>query len=325
MYIPTNGDSWTGRVDPSLSADTMLWHQLVKLYDMKESVPEAQPGDVGFLGYRSDEGVRRNYGRIGAKEGPGLIRKAMSGFAAHFDTARSPLADFGDVITEDDKLEISQEELATHVKVLLDKGYFPVVLGGGHEIAYGHYRGVREHVGEASVGIVNLDAHFDMRPYPEGSHSGSPFRQILDDCRDDSHAFHYLPIGINPAANQRALFMAMDEVGQRYITQEQIRWDAIGMVRDQLQTFADKVDHIYLTLDLDVIPGAFAPGVSAPAAFGVDPNLIREIIRLVFETGKVISFDIAEMNPMYDDGRTAKLAASFVYDIVQRFCTGSVH
>ena len=57
----------------------------------------------------------------------------------------------------------------------------PIIFGGGHETAYGHYLGVRKYIGEdASLGIINIDAHFDLRPYDEQPSSGTMFKQILE-------------------------------------------------------------------------------------------------------------------------------------------------
>lgn len=320
MYQSPDKAKWSGRIDPQGGTNTMLWHQVVKCISIDDLFPAQKVGQPILLGFQSDEGVKRNRGRIGAAEGPTAMRKAMSAFALHFDAVQHPLIDCGDVVTSEEDLDRAHQELAQTVTNLLSKKYLPIVMGGGHEIAYGHYCGISRFIKQDKViGIINLDAHFDLRPYSEGAHSGSPFRQILDDCKQNNKEFHYLPIGINPAANQRALFEVMDEARQTFISQDQIRWDSMTVIKDQILTFADDVDHIYLTLDLDLMPAAHAPGVSAPAAFGVDPNHVREIIRIIWSTGKLVSFDIAELNPNYDDGRTAKLAGSFIYDIFSQF------
>ncbi|MEQ8473379.1 MAG: formimidoylglutamase [Marinoscillum sp.] len=320
MYRKPEKSNWSGRIDPNKGKDALLWHQVIECISLDDLPPAKNKCQPILLGFKSDEGVKRNMGRIGAADGPDAMRKAMSGFALHFDADQYPLIDCGDVVASDGDLNGAHQELAQAVTGLLSKKYLPIVMGGGHEISYGHYCGISDFTDRDKViGIINLDAHFDLRPYAEGAHSGSPFRQILDDCRKHKREFHYFPIGINPAGNQQSLFKVLDEARQTFIVQDQIRWDNMAVIKDQILTFADDVDHIYLTLDLDVMPAAHAPGVSAPAAFGVDPNHIREMIRVVFSTNKVISFDIAELNPTYDDGRTAKLAGSFIYDLIAQY------
>lgn len=314
-YQEPDKQKWSGRIDPVGTVDTFYWHQIVRCMPISE-LPKTQSRQIAFLGYQSDEGVKRNSGRVGAVEGPNAMRSALSKMALHFNPNDHPISDVGDVVTDGSNLEDSQMELADQVDLLLSNGYLPIVLGGGHEISYGHYGGIRKFLGDRrKIGVINLDAHFDLRSYPNGPHSGSPFRQILDDCTSSGNEFNYLPIGINPAGNQKVLFDVHHDAGQQLILQRDLE-KGIQTSLDQIDTFINSVDHLYLTLDLDVMPAAYAPGVSAPAAFGVDPQVIRELIHHVFSTKKVISFDIAELSPRYDDGRTAKLAASFVYDII---------
>ena len=80
-----------------------------------------------------------------------------------------------------------------------------------------------------------------------------------------------------------------------------------------LKSFVADVDDLYLTVCLDVLPGAVAPGVSSPAPRGVGLAVLEPLIDVVCASGKVRLADIAEMNPRFDaDGRTAAVAARIV-------------
>src|SRR5262249_20635154 len=135
-----------------------------------------------IVGFPQDEGVRRNFGRLGAAQGPRAIRSALWRLVTTdcttgsvLDLARDPPLDIGD-IRIGGSLEHSQESLGIVVSEILQAGAVPVVLGGGHETAYGHYLGYV--YANKKVGIINLDAHLDVRPLIDGQgHSGSPFRQ----------------------------------------------------------------------------------------------------------------------------------------------------
>ena len=318
-YQKGSKKAWAGRIDPLGTPDTFYWHQVIELGDIDTIPAAATSKQIVLLGYESDEGVKRNLGRVGAVEGPSAMRAALSKFALHHDHLAYPIHDVGNVITDQDHLESSQLQLANSIARLIGKGYHPVVMGGGHEISYGHFTGIRQAFGsEAKIGIVNFDAHFDLRAYPNGPHSGSPFRQILDESKGQGCSFHYLPVGINPAGNQKALFDVHRQAGQNYILQSELTGDLITQ-KELIDTFISEVDHVYITLDLDVMPASAAPGVSAPAAFGVTPEVIRELFLHVLDSEKVVSFDIAELSPKYDDGRTAKLAASFIYELVMKY------
>lgn len=93
-------------------------------------------------GFAVDEGVKRNKGRVGAAAAPNVIRKNMSNFPVVSPSLR--LFDFGDIYCPDENLEKTQQSLADAVASgLLNKGK-SIVLGGGHEVTYAHYSGIKK-------------------------------------------------------------------------------------------------------------------------------------------------------------------------------------
>ncbi len=305
MYRPGNGSIWQGRQDPGSKRD--LWHQIIETVDLNANIPSG----VVFIGFCSDVGVKRNQGRVGAVEGPDAIRNAMTNLALHFDE-NITLTDAGDVVVSGDRLEIAQIELSRYVTAILKAKSFPILLGGGHEISYAHGMGVLHAMEEKKVGMINFDPHFDLREYPQGSHSGSWARQLLT----ESGNFSYLPIGINPAVNIESMFEFMREKNQAYITMEELLGDSKEELLAKIHHFMDQLDAVCLTLDLDVFSSGVAPGVSATNPYGALPHHIKPLMKEILKSEKLVSFDVAEMSPTHDDGRTAKLAASFVYDAV---------
>jgi formiminoglutamase len=157
MHADRNSmDLWQGRVDPE--ADSPRWHQRIQ-----ELSADSQPG-VALLGFASDEGVRRNHGRVGAVGGPLAMRKALANLAWHRQGAAY---DAGDVLCADGDLENAQARLGHNVCALLDAGHLPVVLGGGHEVAFGSWQGIAEHMAGAAaprIGIINFDALMPVPP-----------------------------------------------------------------------------------------------------------------------------------------------------------------
>ncbi len=84
----------------------------------------------------------------------------------------------------------------------LDLGHFPLVLGGGHEVAFGSWSGLNRHLaGKGRVGIINFDAHFDLRMKQEQASSGTPFFQIAEQCAAQGTPFHYACLGVAETAN----------------------------------------------------------------------------------------------------------------------------
>jgi formiminoglutamase len=296
---------WQGRVDDAEGALGRRWHQVMQ--PLASGTPSAT---TVLLGFACDAGVARNHGRIGAAEGPRAIRRALANMPLHECTH---LADGGDVLCAGDALEAAQHALAAAVVQQLDAGRFPLVLGGGHEMAWGSYTGLATHLavttGAPRVGIVNFDAHFDLRRDARAT-SGTPFLQIAQDCEARGWEFRYACFGVSRYSNTEALFARARELGVRVQLDETI--DATGGSA-ALTSFIADVDDVYLTVCLDVLPGAVAPGVSSPAPRGVALDVLEPLIDLVCASGKVRLADIAEMNPRFDaDGRTAAVAARIV-------------
>ncbi|MEP1035391.1 formimidoylglutamase [Ekhidna sp.] len=305
MYKPGNKSIWKGRQDAGSVRD--VWHQVVECADLNSKIPKG----ACFLGFCSDIGVKKNLGRTGAVDGPDAIRRAMVNLAVHFDESQK-ITDVGDVVVSGDQLENSQRELARYVEAMLKNGSFPILLGGGHEISYAHGKGVLDSFPKKKVGIVNFDPHFDLREYPQGAHSGSWARQLFDEYDN----VHYFPIGINEAVNIAPMFELMRKKKQSFISMEELLTESKEDLLAQINYFNEQVDIIAITLDLDVFSAGIAPGVSAVNPYGALPHHIKPLMNELHKSGKVVSFDVAEMSPPYDDGRTAKLAASFIYDVV---------
>ncbi len=287
--------------------------------DIASIVPNPDSKTIAILGYACDEGVRRNQGRVGAVEGPDAIRKQL-GKMPNLLNPNTKLLDIGSILCMDGGMEEAQNQLSLVLTQLLKKNIFPVLLGGGHDMAYGHYRGIKKYLNESkSIGIINFDAHFDLRNNSTGNNSGTPFYQIVQDCKADGAAFNYLCLGIRKDANDKVLFQTADNLDVNYIENEWFNLQYWKAVERELHTFISKVDSLYLTIDLDGFSSAYAPGVSASSPMGFSPDIILECLKIILHSQKLISMDIAEMNPKYDvDNCTAKLAASLVHYITQQ-------
>lgn len=305
---------WVGR-DDGAGDQHSRWHSIVAL----DAPPRELVADVALVGFCSDEGVRRNHGRPGAADGPAELRAGLAQLAAprRSDGTVLSLVDTGDVVVLDGDLEGGHELLGGAVRRILDSGALAVVLGGGHEVAFGTYLGVaacRRASTGARHGVFNLDAHFDLRQAEQPT-SGTPFLQMFT-CQ---HALHrelrYAVAGISPANNTRVLFDTAARLGVTVLQDDECTPDAC---RNFVEEFLAQVDLVHLTIDLDVLPASVAPGVSAPAGFGVEVFLVREMCRAIARSGKLAVVEVAELNPRFDiDHRTARLAARLVDEIVR--------
>jgi formiminoglutamase len=312
-YHPPKPKLWQGR-----SSETAQYlHEKVGFLNLESDTTLSNPAFT-ILGYACEEGVRRNQGRIGAVEGPVSIIQELAKLP-HPRGMNSQLCDAGLITCSDQNLEKTQDLLSATVKQLLDLGSFPLLLGGGHDIAYGHFMGLRSHVDlNKSIGIINLDAHFDLRSTAQGPNSGTPFYQIAMELEKQGQPFHYLCLGIREEANSAELFDTAGKLGVEYILNSDFHIGNTGKLKKELEEFMEQVDRIYLSIDLDGFSSAYSPGVSAASPFGFSPDVAIWTLEEVICSGKLMSLDLAECNPRFDrDGRTAKLAAGLLHYVLR--------
>ena len=302
---------WHGRIDEETVPEWALrWHQKVNRYSGQSALP-----GVTLAGFASDEGVRRNKGRPGAASGPDTLRRALAGQPWNRD---QPVYDSGTIICRGGNLEAAQQAFARHISKLLDHQQLPIGLGGGHEIAWASYQGLIHHLNpeqKPNVGIINFDAHFDLRkPDQAGASSGTSFWQIADYTRQQQLPFHYLCLGVSRNSNTRVLFQRARALGVDYHYDDDMTILQLNTLTDALSRFINKVDHVYLTIDLDGFPAALAPGVSAPASRGIPLEVAEPLLKDIRDSDKLRLIDIAEFNPSYDiDHRTSRLAARLIH------------
>jgi formiminoglutamase len=191
------------------------------------------------------------------------------------------------------------------------------VVGGGHEVAAGSFIGLADHLSrtgggrEPAIGVVNLDAHLDLRAGPASS--GTPFRQIAEACAARGRPFRYLCLGVDEGSNTEALFDTARRLGAAWRRDRDMTPARLDEATAELGAFLATVDRVHLTIDLDVLPAAVAPGVSAPAPRGVALEVIEALVDTVMASGKLALGEVAELNPRFDlDGQTARVAARLV-------------
>ncbi len=295
---------WTGRLD----GNDPLYHRIFQRVEVADNSAVVSNGDFFLHGFSVDEGVLRNKGRVGAAEAPDIIRKNFSNFPVVKPEFR--LIDLGNISCGDGNLEIAQTDLAMAVSQGLQRGGKSIVFGGGHEVMYAHFSGIKKAFPEKKIGIVNFDAHFDNREPSDGRvSSGTGFWQIAQE-----EPLHSLHIGIQRNSNTLKLFDDAHKAGMKYILAEELFFENLPKLYLEIDAFSNSVDVVYITLCMDVFNAAIAPGVSAPAYNGIFADTaFMHLFKHVLKNEKLIALDVAEVNPQYDIGeRTARLAAALV-------------
>ncbi|MBN6205201.1 formimidoylglutamase [Ralstonia pickettii] len=313
MYKNPDKGLWSGRVDSYIDEDSFRLHQTIDfLADIDTLKKESAFYIVGF---ESDEGVRRNKGRVGAAKAPNQIRSSLSNLPSSILRGQA-LIDIGNISCEDEKLEEAQEELGERVSKILSSKGTPIILGGGHETLYGHYLGARNYLGKnAKLGIINIDAHFDMRD-EEIPSSGTMFKQILESDKNAG----YLCLGIQPFGNTKSLFQDAERLGCTYLLEDAVTENKNNEVYRAIDNFSKKYDAVILTLCTDSIAASEAPGVSAPGPFGLSSKTVRKLLRYIVMKKNTLSFDISEVNPLVDENeKTIRLASYLIGEVLHHF------
>lgn len=307
MYRLAERDLWTGRLDSETDVKQFRHFQTVKFGDLSKVEKSGTRKGVGILGYAVDKGVELNKGRVGAKEGPNAIKKAFAGLPDLNQCEE--LVDYGNVEHDHDALIDTQKEYAELAAKSIQNHKQTFLLGGGHDIAYAQYLATRKVYPNESIGVINIDAHFDTRDEGEST-SGTSFRQILE--QDDNA--DYMVLGISQGGNTQGLFDYAKEKHVQYVYADELLNQVSSPIKDMIEHFIHDHDIIMFTVCMDVVDSAFAPGVSAPAVLGIYPHTVFELAKRIIPSEKVASISIAEMNPQYDlDNRTAKLVANLVH------------
>jgi formiminoglutamase len=268
---------------------------------------------VAIVGFPSDEGIRRNGGRQGAAKAPAAIREELyrltpdaRSYAAFVDLLENS-TDLGDTeITND--LRADQERLGRTLAPLLNEGVFPIVLGGGHETAFGHFLGYA--FAGQPVSAINWDAHPDVRPTHGGEpHSGSPFYEAI--LHPSGLCRQYIVAGLAPHSASLDHLQFIRDHGGRHVWQHELSEAAIDQIVRSLPSPA------MASFDMDAIHESQAPGVSAPTAMGIDSQLWLHAAQQIGRSPAVTSVDLVELSPQLDrDKQTVRLAALTVWSIL---------
>lgn len=296
---------WQGRFD----GDEPLFHRIFQRVRIEKDYGNIQSKNYVLHGFAVDEGVRRNQGRTGAKNAPDIIRKNASNFPVV--DPNFVLLDFGNISCENQDLESAQRSLTGKTAEVLRKNAYSVVLGGGHEVTWAHYSGIRMAFPDKKIGIINIDAHFDNREVASdiGPSSGTGFWQIAQEGK-----IHSLHIGIQRNSNTLKLFDTAHQHGMKYILADELFFENLPSIYQRIDELSDSVEVLYLTVCMDVFNVATAPGVSAQAYNGILADAaFMHFYRHILKNEKLVAMDVAEVNPEFDLGdRTSRLAASLV-------------
>jgi formimidoylglutamase len=289
--------------------------------DVVEAVTlaEADAHDVALVGEPYDGAV---IGRRGAREGPAALRTALAATKTHhFDCGPvAGVCDLGNLRTlaesrrgDGTSVDAVQRRVRSAALKVHGCDALPVFLGGDTSLTFPNAAPLLD----GSLGCLNFDAHLDVRDVRRDPTSGTPYRQLHEAGLDA-----YACVGARHFETSTSYAEFVRARDGAVVTAEEVGDDLVDAV-DRALGAMDGVDALYVSVDLDVLDAAAAPGVSAPTPGGVTGRELFRMLRLVAADDRVAGFEVVECAPPLADGdRTARAGARAVAHFLAGYLTG---
>ena len=284
--------------------------------DFLEDMRKLGSQDVVILGAPYDGGATF---RSGTRFGPDAMRK-ISGLTGGYNagmgvdlTESVDIVDAGNITVIPANLEKSFDQIAKGVSYAVERGVFPVVLGGDHSIGYPNVRGLAPYI-DGNIGIIHFDRHSDLSEYAldERMH-GSPFFHATNIPNAPPQNLVQIGIGgwtsskdgMKTARQREASVITMDDVD---------RYGVDRVIEYALEIAWRNAKAVWISFDVDSVDPAFAPGTGTPMPGGLLP---REILRMIraFSREGLSGMEVVEVSPPYDQADiTALLGVHAILD-----------
>ncbi|MEI5907957.1 formimidoylglutamase [Bacillus spongiae] len=288
---------------------------VTKVKELFTSYTDGAKGDIGVIGLPSS---RSSITMSMASETPATIRESFGALTTYshdqdtdYDSIR--FLDFGDVYTHPTSVDETIERLYVSVKGMLETKACNkyLMLGGDHGVSFPSIRAFAEQYGR--IGVIQWDAHHDVRNTEDGGRTnGTPFRSLLEEGW--IHGEDLIQVGIRDYANAKAYDDYVKEKGITVYSMSDV--DRLGInhvINEALAKLEGKVDMIYLSVDMDVVDQAFAPGCPAIGPGGITSRELLSSVKMASSHSKVKAMDIVEIDPNKDyRNMTSRLAAAAV-------------
>jgi len=261
--------------------------------------------DIVVFGIPFDGGVSF---RAGAKYGPRELRKIT--YFIHPITERwesfsdLKVLDLGDIEGKDREKIFKRAEKVAYQVIKAKK--LLTMIGGDHSTTIPVLRGIDKALDDP-LGIIHLDAHFDLCDEIDGNYlsHGSTERRTLE-LKNISDIRNIFFIGVRSVETQELSFIRDKKTN--ILKAIDIRRQGVGKSLERIREKMKKFPKIYLTIDIDVLDPAYAPGTGTPQFGGLDSRELLDLLYGIFEL-PIIGFDIVEVAPGLDDSKIAIFAA----------------
>lgn len=283
---------------------------------------------IDIIGVQIDFGASQK----GVAMGPLAIRYA--GLKQSLAAMGYTVKDKGDIIPPDDGISLrhmlnfdqvnaANKALYDRVYETLEEGHIPLVLGGDHSVAAGSISAVSKfYEDRGKIGIIWIDAHGDWnndKSTETGNMHGMPFSAVCGwgpdsmvdfgqgQCFvDPAHCVQVAGHDFDPAEAAR-----MKEAGVHVFSMTDV--DRMGMtavIREAIRIAGDETLGIHLSFDVDAVTPEYAPGTGTPVPDGITAREAYNAVELIYDSGRMLSMDLVEVNPILDERNKTGLMAS---------------
>jgi agmatinase len=251
--------------------------------------------------------------RTGARFGPTAIRQASLNIETYSlrsgeDLEDAPIYDAGDLHVSADPKKTA-DMLGHVVEDIIAEGKIPIAIGGEHTITYGIIGGLGEKAQKTAV--VSFDAHLDLRTEFLGLKlSHTTFMQLIN---KEIKPAKIIEVGTRSVCRDELKYAK--KAGIEFIPTQQIKREGTQKIVEQLKEKLSPYEHVYLSVDMDVLDPAFAPAVQNPEADGISTGDLIELTCGLCDK-RIIGFDNLEIVPAYDHGISAIAAAKVMFEML---------
>ena len=278
-------------------------------------IPQPEELEIALVGVPFDGGTTY---RPGPRFGPRNIRvqsaiiRPWNPFLHVNPFAKHRVADFGDLSVNPLSIEDTFRRIEQGLTPLLKAGARCVCVGGDHSISLPILRAVAKKHGPVS--LIQFDAHNDLWDEYFGSKysHGTPFRRAFEEgLLEDGEV---LQVGLRGQVYGEDDFDFARDHKVRMVTAEEFHAKGMASVRSHVRAFRGKP--VYVTLDIDAVDPAFAPGTGTPQVGGFTSAQILELVRALRGLN-IIGCDLVEVSPPFDSAEiTSLLAANLLFELL---------
>jgi len=291
------------------------------MFETVEAWDQSCPADVGIVGVPFDRGVV--IPRVGARLGPKSVRETLYNSTTYsyeldVDVSSLKVVDCGDVDVDIMNYGETHRRVEQVLKQILGSCMIPLIIGGDHSLTYPCVKALhRSEGGNAKIGVIDFDAHLDCRVDWKECH-GLWVREIQEMEGNPVEGRNITQIGIRGFGYSTFYRDYVKKMGMRVFTAREVKDRGVhAVIEDSVKVATDGTDMVYVSVDIDVLDQAFAPGTGVPSPGGLDS---WELLSSIFYIGRncpVRALDLMEVSPPLDmDNMTSRAGASVLLNFL---------